>query len=79
MVSSEEAETTGDELVARMYVETIVNSGGAIGLMDAYSTHNQSCNYVYGILQHVAYDETEGGIDPAVRVFARNLLDDWSK
>jgi hypothetical protein len=67
-----------EEVTARRYVEAIVADGGAKKLMEAYCIHNQSCQYVYGILQHVAY-EADSGISDEIVNFARNLLDDWSK
>lgn len=66
----------GDELVARMYVEALVEAGKAQELMEAYSDHNQSCHYVHGIVRHVAYEGLEG---QTAQEFARNLLEDWSK
>lgn len=68
-----------EERVAREHLEDLINAGRAQEIMEAYAVHSQSCFYVYGIVQHVAYAETDGGINPAVRSFARNLLDDWSK
>lgn len=59
-------------------VISLVNAGEAKNLLDCYSEHNQSCAYVYGILQHFAY-EVDTGISDEIVNFARNLLDDWSK
>jgi hypothetical protein len=39
-------------------------------------TIQQSADYVYGIIHHVAYDP-EG--EDVVREFALNLLDEWTK
>lgn len=70
MESSEEAET-----LARAYVNYLVRTGKAGDLMDAYSDHNQSCHYVYSIVQAVA----EEGTTISAQDFARNLMEDWSK
>ena len=67
-----------DELMAREYIQAMIDQGHAIALMDAFSEHSQSCHYVYGILQHLAY-EVDSGISDEIVNFARNLLDDWSK
>lgn len=63
---------------ARDQIMNLIRAGKAIELLDAYSEHNQSCSYVWGIVHHVAY-EVDSGIDPEVVNFARNLLDDWTK
>lgn len=58
------------------YVEALVAQGKAEDLMYAYSDHNQTCHYIYGIVQMCAEDPE---ISESVRYFCRNLLDDWSK
>lgn len=63
---------------ARDQIMNLIREGRAIDLLTAYSEHNQSCSYVWGIVQHVAH-EVDSGIDPEVVNFARNLIDDWSK
>lgn len=68
-----------EERAAREYLEDLINAGRAREVMDAYSIHGQSCAYVFDIVNHMAYDSEDPGIDPTVREFARNLLDDWAK
>lgn len=64
---------------AAAQLQQLIQEGKAEDVLMTYSFCKQSCDYVYGILQHVAFDDSDGGIDPLVREFARNLLDDWSK
>lgn len=56
----------------------LIRRGKAEEILTAYSDHMQSCNYVYGIVQHVADMEDDRPMATAQQ-FARNLLDDWSK
>ena len=74
--------TTPDEEFADIQAEAelkeLMRQGKAQAILATYYFCNQSCDYVYGILQHVAY-EVDSGIDDEVVNFARNLLDDWSK
>jgi hypothetical protein len=77
-VESSEDQATHAEWAAAQQLQELIQQGKAQELMEAYSDHMQGCYYVYGILQHLAY-EVDSGIDPEVVNFARNLLDDWSK
>ncbi len=71
------AETIDEtEMLAREYVRSLVAAGKAEDLMDAYSEHNQTCHYIYGIVLMCADGEE---MSPLVRNFCKNLLDDWSK
>lgn len=74
-----EAETIDeDERIAREYIKSLIREGKAKDIMDAYSSHMQSCYYVHDIIMSVAYDESLHMAE-GVKAFARNLLDDWSK
>lgn len=73
MVSSEEAETT-----ARRELQRLMDAGKAEAVLMTYYFCNTSCDYVYGTLQHIAY-EADSGISDEIVNFARNLLDDWCK
>jgi hypothetical protein len=63
---------------ARDEIMRLIQNGMAIDLLNTYSSCKQSCNYVYGILYHVAHDESDT-ICNGAKNMARNLLDDWSK
>jgi hypothetical protein len=63
---------------ARDELMHLIRDGMAIDVMETYALHMQSCGYVYGIVQHVAYDESDM-ICNGTKNFAKNLLDDWSK
>lgn len=63
---------------ARDQIMNMIRDGQAIELLNTWAEHNQSCSYVWGIVQHIAH-EVDSGIDPEVVNFARNLLDDWTK
>jgi len=66
-----------DELEARAreQIQSLIDEGYAKDLMATWSYCEQSCNYVYRIVEHVA----EEGTTLSAQDFARNLLDDWSK
>lgn len=68
-----------EERAAREYLEDLINAGRAREIMETYSLHGQSCQYVYSIVEHTAFDSVDSNLDPAVKEFARNLLDDWAK
>jgi hypothetical protein len=55
-----------------------MDEGKAEAVLMTYHFCNTSCDFVYGELQHVAY-EADSGISPEIVNFARNLLDDWCK
>ncbi len=67
-----------DEHRARGELQRLVTEGKAQDILNTYSFCKQSCDYVYGIVRDIAYDE-HIGVHPEVKAFARNLLDDWSK
>lgn len=74
--------TTPDDEFADIQAERELNrlmaEGKARDILWTYAFCKQSCDYVYGILRHVAY-EVDSGISDEIVNFARNLLDDWSK
>lgn len=79
----EEAETTAEEdperyAAARDHLMNLIRDGKAVDVLETYYFCKQSCDYVYGILRHVAY-EVDSGISDEIVNFAQNLLDDWSK
>jgi hypothetical protein len=76
-MSSEEAEITAEEALAREMIQGLIRDGYAQDLMATWSYCSQSCNYVYGILVDIA--NADSGISDEIVNFARNLLDDWSK
>lgn len=59
----------------RDYVLTLLRNGRAADLMDAYSTHTQSCAYVFGIIDHVAAE----GSSITAQQFARSLQEEAAK
>lgn len=63
---------------ARDQIMNLIKTGKAIDLLDAYSEHNQSCAYIWSILQHVTSSDSDT-ICNGVKNFARNLMDDWTK
>ena len=77
MESSEEAETTAEEIAKQLLLRAI-ERGKAEEIYTTWMFCKQSCDYVYGTLQHVVY-ETDSGISDEIVNFARNLLDDWTK
>jgi hypothetical protein len=60
------------EVWARDYVMALLAQGKAEDLMDAYSTHNQSCTYLFGIIDHVAAE----GSSMTAQEFARSLQEE---
>ena len=64
---------------AREELMQLIQDGKAIEVLDRYYTCIQSCEYVYGIVEHVAHADGMETISDDVRNFARNLLDDWAK
>lgn len=66
------------DIQAEAQINQLMSQGKAREILEAYSEHNQSCKYVWGIVQHVAH-EVDSGVDPEVVNFARNLLEDWTK
>lgn len=73
-------ETTAEHPEFRAIEELIslIKDGRAQDVLTTYYFCKQSCDYVYGTLQHVAH-EADSGIDFEIVNFARNLLDDWAK
>jgi hypothetical protein len=68
----------GDEwqdIQAERHLNELMRQGKAREILDTWSFCNQSCDYVYGIVRHVA----EEGTSISAQDFARNLLDDWNK
>lgn len=61
--------------VAGDYTLSLLRAGKAEELMDAYSTHGQSCAYVGGIIDHVAAE----GASMTAQEFARSLIEERSK
>lgn len=66
-MSDSEAETW-----ASAYVMSLLARGKAEELADAYSTHNQSCAYLAGIIDHVAKE----GSSMTAQEFARSLQEE---
>lgn len=69
---------THEEWAAAQQLQQLIQEGKAEDVLMTYAFCKQSCDYVYGILRDVAYDENPG-LNPAVKAFALNLLDDWAK
>lgn len=64
-----------DDRVAREEITRLIEHGHAVALMDAWSTHGQSCVYVFRIVDMVA-DE---GASMTAQQFARSLQEEASK
>jgi hypothetical protein len=84
-MSSEEAATTdsgcvSSDRIARDILTSAMEQGKAQEIVETWSFCKQSCDYVYSIVQRIAYEgEADSGISDEIVNFARNLLDDWSK
>lgn len=76
-MSSEEAEITAEEIAKQLLLGAI-ERGMADEIYNTWAFCKQSCDYVYGIVRDVAYNESLH-LSEDVKNFARNLLDDWSK
>lgn len=76
---NENESTSPHYRAAREELEDLIEAGKAIEILDRYYTCKQSCEYVYGIVEHVAHSDDVETICNGTRNFARNLLEDWSK
>lgn len=67
---------TADDRRARNEITRLIEDGCAVDLMNAWTTHGQSCAYTDGIIDHVA---SEGLTGVTAQQFARQLQDEAGK